>query len=317
MCNYGVGPEIDPKFIARALQWRMSLVPDNAFIYVSPSGSLLDPHEVPHELLHAVLSEVARHNPVAFAFETRPELCTPGAFAELRSMLPSTTQVAIQLGVESWTPSIRTICHLKPSTQSAYERAIAVAREYGFDMIANLTLGGLGLTDAAAYADTIAAVRGTRAAGFSTQIVFPLSAKEGSLVGWAHSQGLWQPPTLWMLIRALAECTAAGKAAGREGDLDISWYNPALEGVLHSRPDGCAACRPMLIEVLERFRLQPAAALDRALDWRGCDCAEQTDRRLRPSPEDERYRERLLEIIDRWDLLHQSGVRASGTRRSD
>ena len=304
MCNYGVGPDIDPRYIARALRWRMAAVPDNAFIYVSPSGSLLDPREVPRELLHAVLAEVAEHKPLVFSFETRPEVCTPEIFAELRSVLPGTTRVEVQVGVESWTPAIRTICHLKPSPQSAYERTVRLAREYGFSLIANLTLGGLGLTDAAAYADTIASVRGTRMAGFGTQMVFPLSAKAGSLAGWAHSQGLWRPPTLWMLIRVLADCLAEGKAAGREPDLDISWYNPNLEGVLDARPDGCATCRPMLIEVLERFRLEPAAVTLRpALDWRGCDCPREASRRLRPSPEDDRYRERLLEITERWNAM--------------
>lgn len=310
MCNYGVGPDIDPRFIARALRWRMAAVPDNAFIYVSPSGSLLDPREVPRELLYGIIAEVARHKPAAFAFESRPELCTPEIFGELRSMLPKATRVSVQLGVESWTPSIRTICHLKPSPQSAYEDAARLAREHDLDVIANLCLGGLGLTDAAAYADALTTVRGTRMAGFSTQIVFPLSAKEGSLVGWAHSQGLWQPPTLWMLIRVLAECIAEGKATGHEHDLDISWYNPKLDDVLHSRPDGCAACRPLLIDVLERFRLEPTAAiLGPARDWRGCDCKQEADRRLRPSQKDERYRERLLEIAERWDAAqHAKGT---------
>jgi radical SAM enzyme (TIGR01210 family) len=311
MCNYGVGPDIDPRFIGRALRWRMAAVPDNAFIYVSPSGSLLDPREVPRELLYEVLAEVARHKPLAFAFETRPELCSAEVFAKVRSMLPGTTRVAIELGVESWTPEIRRMCHLKPSPQSAYENALRLAREYGFDMIANLTLGGLGLTDAAAYADAIASVRGTREAGFSSQIVFPLSAKEGSLVGWAHGAGLWRPPTLWMLIRLLAECAVEGEAAGHERDLDISWYNPTLDDVLHSRPDCCAACRPMVIGLLERFRLEPtAAALGPALAWRGCDCREEADRRLRPAPEDERYRGRLLEIVERSEATLRAGAGA-------
>jgi radical SAM enzyme (TIGR01210 family) len=309
MCNYGIGPDIDPKYIARALQWRMAAVPDNSFIYVSPSGSLLDPREVPGELLSSVLTEVARHRPAAFAFETRPEVCTPEVFSEIRSVLPSSTTVIVELGVESWSPAIRTMCHLKPSPQHAFERAVRLTREYGFELVANLTLGGLGLTHAAAYADTVASVRGTREAGFSTQLVFPLSAKAGTLLGWAHDEGLWQPPTLWMLMRVLADCIAEGQSTGHNFDLDISWYNPKLEGVIHSRPDGCAACRPMLIDVCERFRVEPTAAtLEPTLNWSGCDCPAQTSQRLTASPADQRYRERLAEIVERWDATQQAGA---------
>lgn len=312
MCNYGVGPDIDPRHIARALQWRMTSVPENAFIYVSPSGSLLDPREVPRELLTSVLAEVARHKPAAFAFETRPELCTPEIFGEIGAALPRSTKVVVELGVESWSTSIRGMCHLKPSPQQAYERAVRLAAEHGFDAIANITLGGLGLTHAAAYTDTVASVRGTRAAGFTTQMVFPLSAKTGTLLGWAHGQGLWEAPTLWMLIRVLAECTAEGEATGRSRDLDISWYNPGLEGVIRSRPDGCTACRPVLVDVLEAFRLEPSAAtLSPALGWSGCDCPARTDRMLEPSPRDPAYRDRLVEIADRWDAVQRDRDRRS------
>jgi radical SAM enzyme (TIGR01210 family) len=312
MCNYGVGPDIDPQYIARGLQWRMAGVPDGQFIYVSPSGSLLDPREVPRELLSSVIGEVARHKPVAFAFETRPELCLPDVFDELKAVLPNSTRVVVELGVESWNPDIRTMCQLKPTPQQSYERALALAAEYDFDVIANITLGGMGLTDAAAFADTVATVRGTRAAGFLTQIVFPLSAKAGTLLGWAHDQGLWAPPTLWMLVRVLEECLAGAPMNGPISDMDISWYNPNLEGVIQSRPDGCPRCRPMLIEVMEKFRLEPNTdTLRTALDWTGCDCLAQADRLLTPSSRDAAWRTDLVAIADRWDELHQAEERKS------
>ncbi len=312
MCNYGVGPDIDPHYIARALQWRMAGVPEGQFIYVSPSGSLLDPREVPRELLSSVIREVARHKPVAFAFETRPELCLPDVFDELKAELPSSTRVVVELGVESWNPDIRTMCQLKPTPQQAYERATALAGEYDFDVIANITLGGMGLSDAAAFADTVATVRGTRAAGFLTQIVFPLSAKAGTLLGWAHDQGLWAPPTLWMLVRVLEECLQGAPMNGPISDLDISWYNPNLEGVIQSRPDGCPRCRPLLIAVMEKFRLEPNMdTLRTALEWTGCDCLAQADRLLTPSSRDAEWKKELVAIADRWDELRVAEGRKS------
>jgi hypothetical protein len=47
-----------------------------------------------------VLAEVAKRKPIAFAFETQPELCTSEVFGEIHSMLPGTTWIAVQLGVD-------------------------------------------------------------------------------------------------------------------------------------------------------------------------------------------------------------------------
>src|SRR5690349_3981177 len=55
MCNYGTGPEIEPEQIARSVRWRLASVPAGSFIYLSPSGSLLDPREVPPELRETLL----------------------------------------------------------------------------------------------------------------------------------------------------------------------------------------------------------------------------------------------------------------------
>ncbi|WP_328603264.1 radical SAM protein [Amycolatopsis sp. NBC_00345] len=310
MCNYGVGPEIDAKQMARAVRWQIAGVPEGSSIYVSPSGSLLDPREVPRDLLRSVLTAAARRKPVALAFETRPELCGPEIFDELRELVPRTTRVVVEMGVESWTPEIRMMCHLKPSPQSAYERAVALAREYDFDTIANITMGGLGLTHAAAYADTLASVRGARVAGFTTKMVFPLSAKAGSLLGWAHDNGLWEPPSLWMLVRALADLSSPESFGDGISDLDISWYDPDLDGVTQARPDGCAECRPMLVDVLVRFHLDPRiATLRPALDWSRCDCPAQADRMLSASPADALWKDRLAEVADRWDESNGDGDR--------
>jgi len=306
MCNYGTGPEIDPERLLRAVRWRLVQVPQGSFVYLSPSGSLLDPREVEPGLRAGLLALVAERRPASFAFESRPELCTPAALEEVRAALPADTTVVCEIGVESWDPDVRMLCHLKPSTQESYLAAVAAARRAGMELIANITLGGLGLSPAEAHRDTVTSVSGTRRAGFITPMVFPLSAKSGTLLGWAHDRGLWDPPTLWMLVRVLFECALQGEAEGRPPDLDISWFNPAPDDVIRSRPDGCSSCRQVLLDTLVAFRLDPLSdRLSDALEWRGCDCPQRTAELLAGPigpghPEGSGYRDRLAAVAAEW-----------------
>lgn len=305
MCNYGIAPEVDQDTVADAVRRRLAKVPMGSFIYLSPSGSLLDDREVPAGLRERLLGYVADRRPGWFAFETRPELCDPAKLDWIRRLLPA-THLICQIGVESWNPVVRNLCHLKPTPQSAYLTAVDQLQARGFEVIANVTLGGLGLSYREAYQDTLASVRGTRAAGFSTQMVFPLSAKSGTLLGWAHDQGCWEPPSLWMLVRLLVE--ALGDDAG---DVDVSWFDPSIDRVVRTRPDGCARCRPTLIAGFEAVRLEPRPeSLDRVLDWDGCDCPAESDRGLLPSADRGRFEERLARIAELWETARP--VTASG-----
>lgn len=304
MCNYGIGPEIEPHRIARSLERRLTEVPEGASVYLSPSGSLLDDVEVPPELRDELLGLVATRRPALFAFETRPELFTPGKLSRIRELLPGTELVG-QVGVESWNPRVRNLCHLKPTPQKSYLGAGEMMRQQGFGSVANITLGGLGLSQREAYDDALDSVRGVRQAGFTTPMVFPLSAKSGTLLGFAAEQGLWEPPTLWMLIRVLATAAAENAAPDQRSDLSISWFDPEVDDVVRRRPDGCDACRPFLVETLHAFRADPRpATLAAALAWDGCDCPARTDAALAVPADDPGYLARLVEIADRWQAAH-------------
>ncbi|WP_198141683.1 hypothetical protein [Micromonospora sp. ATCC 39149] len=312
MCNYGIGPEIRPEVVAHSVERKLATVPEAACLYLSPSGSLLDDREVPVEMRDRLLRAAAARHPSTFAFESRPEVCDRDKLDRLRRHFAAGTRLVCQIGVESWDPQVRSMCHLKPTRQQAYLDTAGTLLDLGFDPIANITLGGLGLSPREAYLDTLAGVRGARAAGYRTQMVFPLSAKAGTLLGWAHDQGLWDPPTLWMLVRLLAECADDATDSDGYGDLDISWYNPELDDVVQSRPDSCERCRPVLVESLSAFRLRPRAdALAPATAWDSCPCPDRTDRLLTdPDPLD--YLDRLVAVADRWagqgDLSDRHGL---------
>ncbi|MFE4171577.1 hypothetical protein ACFRR7_05875 [Streptomyces sp. NPDC056909] len=310
MCNYGVGPEIDPDAVYRSVAARIASVPEGSLIYLSPSGSLFDEREVPAGLRRNLLRSVARRRPVGFTFETRPEFCSPRLLDEVQSFLPGAA-VACHLGVESWDPDKRRRCHLKRTPTACYETAARELRARRIAPIANITLGGLGLSPAEAYEDTLATIRGTRAARFAIQMLFPLSAKQGSLLGWAHEQGLWEPPSLWLLIRALWTATVEAYAADEAGDLSLSWYNPQVGEVVTARPDSCPVCRPMLIDTLKAFALTPSAdSLGEAARWDRCGCRSRAERDL--TEDQGGYQERLEAIAARWTEMSGQPPRFTG-----
>jgi hypothetical protein len=206
--------------------------------------------------------------------------------------------------VESWDPVVRTLCHLKPTPQAAYLTALGAMAERGFEISANVALGGLGLSHHQAYRDTLASVRGTRDAGFGTQMIFPLSAKSETLLGWAHDNGMWEPPSLWTLVRVLSEFLGDEHAGG---DVDVSWYDPGIDRVIRTRPDGCAACRPILIKAFNAIRLDPvSSSLNAVSVWKGCDCPDLTEDMLTYDPAELTFQERLSRIMSRWAEEHPS-----------
>lgn len=305
MCNYGTAPEIDQDRVVEAVRRRLAKVPEGSFVYLSPSGSLLDDREVAPELRARLLTLVAERRPAAFAFETRPELVSPGKLDEVRAALPG-AGIVCHLGVESWDPLVRSLCQLKPTPQDSYRTALTAMAERDCEVIANVALGGLGLSHNQAYQDTLASVRGTRDAGFATQMVFPLSAKSGTLLGWAYDNGMWEPPSLWTLVQVLSKYLADGRTGG---DIDVSWFDPGIDRVVRTRPDGCSACRPVLVSVFNAIRLNPVpASLDAANAWRGCDCPQMTEELLTPAPTEPSYQERLSGIMERWEQAHPQAV---------
>jgi len=212
---------------------------------------------------------VAARAPAAFTFESRPEFVTQAAVRQVRDVLGDAA-LACHLGVESWDDDIRTTCHLKSSRRQAYVEAVSLLSDERVASIANIALGGLGLSPREAYRDARSSIAGTRAAGFTIQMLFPLCAKRGTLLGWAETAGLWSPPPLWMLIFLLAESGLPDRGVD---DLDVSWYNPPISAVVRRRPDGCEECRPALVETLDRFRTEPSLSrIESMLDWRRCDC---------------------------------------------
>ncbi|MDW5329533.1 hypothetical protein [Plantactinospora sp. KLBMP9567] len=300
MCNYGVGPEIDPDVIADAVAARLALIPKRSFVYLSPSGSFFDDREVPPVLRERLLASLAERAPEHFAFETRPETCAPEMLGQVRRALPE-TELICQIGVESWDEQIRTLCHLKPTPQESLHRALAELGRHDYRTIANLTLGGLGLSHREAYRDALSGVAGSRAAGFTTQMVFPLSAKAGTLLGWVHAQGMWEPPSLWMLIRLLVEDARRNGGPDDRFDLHISWFNPSIGDVVQARPGCCDICRPLVVEALATIQSTPdRRVLDDLLRYDRCACPQLAEQKL--AHDDGRtYLDRLTEVMERWE----------------
>lgn len=297
MCNYGTGPQIDPDRVVASISEAISRVPPGSLIYLSPSGSLLDEHEVPADMRRKLLDLVTRRTPRAFTFETRPEFCSAAVLEEIRSTLPDAI-IACHLGVESWDRAIRSLCHMKSTRTDLYVQAVQRLRALRIAPIANIVFGGLGLSAAEACSDTLATVCATRAAGFPIQMLFPLSAKSGSLLGWAYQRQLWEPPGLWQFLTVLHQ--SALEFGDAETDLDISWFNPQISPVVLARPDSCEACRPVLVDALRSFRTLPSASsLSAALDWTGCECQHRAQAALKDSTGGG-YLHRLQAIAEQW-----------------
>jgi len=281
MCNYGTASAISAEemvaFVRRGLE---SIDVPLDELYVSPSGSLLDPVEVPEAARRGIYDLVNRYPVPRFSFETRAETLTPVALAEIARMLPTKT-VAVGLGVESVDPWIRRFCVNKVGDEATMGQAAMRLRRHGLEMYANVSLGTAFLSPGEAIADAARSVRWALKVGADLVLVFPLHVKSNTLLAWLFDRDEYRPPSLWSLVEVLQTVDRSLLPK-----VNISWYRSDYStdpGVIAS-PTTCPRCAPTAMRALDTYRAHPCAdTLDEIATLR-CDCRERWEESTRAHP---------------------------------
>ncbi len=282
MCNYGHAHPVPEDSMVESVREGLGRVPRGADeLYVSPSGSLLDPLEVPPRARRLIYELVASFPCSKFSLETRAETVTPEAVDELVAAMGDRT-VAVGMGLESSSPWILKFCINKKGHPTEFEAASQLLRERGVGIYANVSLGAAFLTTSEAIEDAAKTVQWALTHGADMALVFPMHIKAHTLLAWLHQQGLYQPPSLWSLVEVLARIEPEFLPR-----VTISWYrNDYGDGpeVIVS-PSTCPRCRSRVLESLDRFRYNPTSAAVAHLVAQECECKDVWRRELEEAPE--------------------------------
>lgn len=294
MCNYGHGPKVTDDVMVEAVADALETIKEPVGeLFVSPSGSMLDPHEVPESARVRIMKLLAAFPAPKVCLETRAETITPGVVDHLVATL-SGKRLTVELGLESSSPWIQQFCINRASRRGSFERAAGYLRRHGVRVAANISLGTAFLTAAEAIDDARRSIAWALENGADQVVVFPLHVKPYTLLSWLHDRGLYRPPSLWSLVEVLS------RVAPRDlHRVIISWYRddygPADQPVFP--PTTCRDCRERVLILLDRYRHRPSTEALTALAAEPCECKDEWREEVARAP-DMSLGERVLRHYD-------------------
>ncbi len=251
MCNHGWGRKMSDEDTVVAIRQALADLPDNtAELFLLASGSLIDTEEVSEFVRQQMYKLVKEKDIPYFAFETRSESVNREILEELKICLPH-QKIGVEIGLESADPWIRKFCVNKGNELEDFLRAAALIKEYGFECLANISLGTAFLSPRQALDDAVYSAKWALEHGADTVVLFPLHIKPYTLLEWLYGKGYYKPPSLWLLVEAIY------RIGHRQAEhVDISWYRNEYKdpAKMILSPDTCVNCRKMVYQGLDEYR---------------------------------------------------------------
>ncbi|TCW32704.1 hypothetical protein [Marichromatium gracile] len=280
MCDYSSGPSVDAKSIVDGVRQGLAELPAGlSCLLISPSGSFLDPWEVPVEARAGILAAVAETGYPAIAFETRAETVTEDALCACRAALPDRC-LKVYCGLESADPWVSRYALNKALDPASFVAAMQILHVHGVTGVANVLVGAPFLHEREAIDDAVASVRWALGAGAKEFCLFPCHVKRWTQVAWLHDHGFYSPPSLWSLIEVLwllGKDTAATRG-------EIAWFTDYGAFNITESPTTCPQCRDAVIGQLYGFSETNDYAYIESLVRIDCPCKERWREGLQTLP---------------------------------
>lgn len=269
MCNYGKGYVLSDEETLHAVKTGLLSLPTTITeLFLSPSGSFLDDNEVSPHIRQKIYKIVEKLDVDYFAFESRAELVDKQKLDELRTLLPN-KKIAVEIGLESSDNFVREFCINKGNKIEDFIVSAQTVRNFGFECIANVSVGPAFLSQEEAVNDAIETTLWALKNGADTVVLFPMHVKPYTLLDWLYRRGYYNPPSLWLLIEVLFKL-------GEENSkyVDISWYRSGYSDSkkIVASPDSCDKCKPIIYELLDEYRKGRNFDVIKKLYQLECDC---------------------------------------------
>lgn len=250
MCDYGKGPVVTAAEMVAAVEKGLAALDRRvAVLVVSPSGSMLDPREVPPAARRQIFALMARVPETKLILvETRADTITTGVLTEYRAALPGAV-IGIQMGLETASAWIERYCVNKGSQTARFARAAQLIAQHDIAVAANVSVGTAFLSPAEAIADAERAVRWALGNGVDQVMLFPLHVKPHTLLAELYHIDVYRAPSLWALVEVL-------RRLGPElaSKTNLSWYRFESPAAVIASPTSCEKCRERVLACLDEYR---------------------------------------------------------------
>jgi archaeosine synthase beta-subunit len=314
MCNYGRGPTVsDDDMVASVRDALASIAEPVEELFVSPSGSMLDPSEVSHDARRRIFDVMAGFPSPKVCIETRSETVTQRSIRDIEHAFAGRS-VTVELGLESSSAFVQRYCINRMSEPRVFQEAATQLRAAGIRVSANVALGSAFLNPRESIDDATASISWALTHGANLVVLFPMHVKPHTLLAWLQQRKLYEPPSLWSLIETLSR--VRGEDLSR---VTISWYrsNYVSGGPNRIAPTTCPQCLDTVLAALDRFRNEPGPASVAGLQSLTCTCRDEWARTVATAPTSSTLPERTLQQYDLlanelglsdWWRLHELGV---------
>lgn len=245
-------------------QWRkvMAGYRQQPMVKLYTSGSFLDGREVPTTLQRQFLTELSEAGAVRVVVESLPEFVTKRNLAPLVKAAGNCT-LEVALGLESADEQVLERAINKKLTRKGFARAVTALLESRALAKAYALLKPPFLSEAAAIADCLAAIRFAMECGCTNISLNPVNIQRNTLVESLWKRGEYRPPWLWSVVVVLQ------KAQPLPADLRL--YSDPTGGGSRRGAHNCGKCNDMLLQAIKAHRLGDPEALKLAVA-EGCDC---------------------------------------------
>jgi radical SAM enzyme (TIGR01210 family) len=270
MCNYGTSPSPSTGAMVESVKQALAAFDQPiSELMVSPSGSMLDPVEVPQEARSRIYSLIAAFPTSKVLLETRSEWITEEHLLELCASQPIGRQLAVEIGLESIDPWIRRFCINKGGSIADFVRAAKLAHQHGVEVYANVCLGTAFLSPLEAIEDAVVTVIWALKNGADHAVVFPLHVKPYTLLDTLYQRDAYAPPSLWSLVEVLRRIEPE-----LHSKVEIAWYRSYYDTdtKIHRSPDTCPVCREDVLSQLDQFRANQSTQTITTLSDYACVC---------------------------------------------
>jgi hypothetical protein len=244
-------------------------------LIVTPSGSMLDPREVPPAARRSIFALMAAVPGVSGVIvESRADTVDDEVLAELTAAFPGRA-VVVQMGLESANPWVSRFCVNKGSEPQRLADAARACRRAMVKPAANVCLGTAFLSPAEALADAMAAVHWLHQTQVEQVLLFPMHVKPHTAIGELFRLGLYSAPSLWSLVEVLHRLPPAEQAR-----TNLSWYRLESPASVLASPTSCPSCREAVLTLLDAFRASLDPEWLEKLHRLDCACKQQWRRSL-------------------------------------
>ncbi len=271
MCDYSFGSKTDSETMIQCVKKALQDIKKPCkYLFITPSGSMLDEREVPEEARTGILKEFKRSENQYMCIETRADTVTLPVIEQCREILGNRFR-QVWIGMECSNQWILKYCINKNIAVSDVVKAFEILKSRNIEAVANVLVGIPFLTPKENVSYAVASVKWALQHGCEKVCIFPVHVKTHTHLDKLVELGLYKPTSLWTYVEVLKQLRKEIEG----GSVTIDWFETygAYNIVYPSKT--CDSCYKEVQGLLRQFTETKAYSVIEQLDLYECTCKDE------------------------------------------